>query len=230
MKRQLYTAEIIENLAAAGETTLILSRGDIVTPLARDRARELGLTLVWPEADDRALPAWSAAAQARATALTVVTPAARGENNDLESRVRQVVAQILGERIAPAPDARASAKRILHVDGRGVKLKSFPFTFPGPEIDVRQADVITGADGAAMTAGFMTLHQGQFPLTLIYDEIAYVIEGELHISSDGRVVVGLPGDVIFLPKGSHIQLATPSWAKFFYVTYPASSPGASNSR
>ncbi len=231
MKRELYTAEIIENLAAAGQTRLILDQGDIITPLAQDRARELGLTVVWPQQEDRDLPAWSAAAQARVHQSPAPSasepPSTSPAGDDLESKVRRAVANVLGQAVSSGPkaDARSQSHRVLHVDGRSVEMEPFPFNIRRPEMDVRLADVITSEDGAPMAAGFMTLHKGQFPWTLNYDEIEYVIEGELHIITEEGVTVGLPGDVIFIPKGSKIQFATPSWAKFLYVTYPADWAG-----
>jgi ethanolamine utilization protein EutQ len=142
---------------------------------------------------------------------------------DLENRVRRAVANALGQTISSGAmdDEHSQEPGVQHVDGRAVKMEPFPFNIRRPEMDVRLADVITSQDGSPIAAGFMTLHKGQFPWTLNYDEIEYVIEGELHIITPEKVVVGLPGDVIFIPKGSRIQFATPSWAKFLYVTYPA---------
>jgi ethanolamine utilization protein EutQ len=222
MKRELYTAEIIEKLALEdGQTILALGKGDIVTPLAQDRARELGLTLIWPEQDQRDLPAWSGAAQARVRQPQPRALAPSPATDDLENKVRRAVANALGEAISSSMENDARSHRVLHVDGRGVRMQPFPFNIRRPEMDVRLADVITSQDGAPMAAGFMTLHKGQFSWTLNYDELEYVIAGELHIITAEETIVGLPGDVIFIPKGSKIQFATPDWAKFLYVTYPA---------
>jgi ethanolamine utilization protein EutQ len=35
------------------------------------------------------------------------------------------------------------------------------------------------------------------------------------------VVIGNPGDIIYIPKGSDIFFGSPSYAKVFYVTFPA---------
>jgi len=219
--KQLFTAEIIERLVHEdGQTTLVLGQDDIVTPLAQDRARELGLTLVYPDDEDRALPAWSAAHRGpmdRAAARAPTSSSETGE--ELEARVRAAVLKVLGVG-PPTPPPRVPPKP-RHVDGRSVRLEPFPFDIGRPEMDVRLKDVITSEHGSPMAAGFMTLHKGQFPWHLDYDEIEYVVEGELHIITDQGTIVGLPGDVIFIPKGSDIQFATPSWAKFLYVTYPA---------
>jgi len=118
--------------------------------------------------------------------------------------------------------------RILHVSGvNTVELAPFPAELHRPEMDVRLLDVVTAEHGMPMAAGMMSLREGSFPWTLDYDEVEYVIEGELHITSAGQKAVGLPGDVIAVPKGSSITFGTPSWARFLYVTYPADWGGAS---
>ena len=121
----------------------------------------------------------------------------------------------------------ASPRRLVHVAGAAT-LPLDPFPFPGPprEMDVRTRDVVTSADGLPMAAGLMSLREGAFPWTLEYDEVEYVLEGELHIGCGEERVVGRPGDVIAVPRGSSITFATPSWARFLYVTYPADWGGA----
>ena len=64
MKRRLYTLAVIDHLATEeGQTALVLARSDILTPAAWDRARELGLTVVYGDDPASDLPAWSGAAQ-----------------------------------------------------------------------------------------------------------------------------------------------------------------------
>jgi ethanolamine utilization protein EutQ len=88
-------------------------------------------------------------------------------------------------------------------------------------MDVRTRDVVTGEHGVPMAAGLMSLREGSFPWTLDYDEVEYVLEGELHLTCGDQVVVARPGDVVAVPRGSSITFGTPSWARFLYVTYPA---------
>lgn len=100
-------------------------------------------------------------------------------------------------------------------------LKPFPVDLGRPEMHIRLADVITGATGSPMAAGFMTWEKGSFPWTLNYDEIDFVVDGQLEIRKGSQVVVGNPGDVIHIPKGSEIFFGSPSFARVFYVTFPA---------
>jgi ethanolamine utilization protein EutQ len=178
----VYTADDVLGLARAGTTELVVAPGDLVTPLARDVARDHGIRLVTGPA---AVP-------------EPARPPAHGR---------------------PAP--------LRHVAGvNTTTLGPFPVDLHRPEMDVRLLDVVTGEHGMPMAAGVMSLRQGSFPWTLDYDEVEYVIEGELHITTAEQKVVGRPGDVIAVPKGSSITFGTPSWAKFLYVTYPADWGGA----
>jgi ethanolamine utilization protein EutQ len=149
-----------------------------------------------------------------------VTPLARDVAHERGVRIveRDEVASL---RVGPgsAPDP---APRLRHVPGVGAMALT-PFPFPGPpaSMDVRTTDVVTAADGLPIGAGVMSLREGSFPWTLDYDEVEYVLEGELHLTCGDQMVVGRPGDVIAVPKGSSITFGTPSWARFLYVTYPA---------
>lgn len=241
MKRRVFSVNTIEQLAVEGQTRLVLSRADIVTAAARDRAIEIGIELIESDGLPSGVPLWSGAGQdlshrpligrrpdtqpapapPPAGAITVGRPPADGA---LEDKVRQIVARVLAQGAAGAAEAATTSppgRGVVHVDGRAVTMPPFPFEIRRPEMDVRLQDVITHEHGSPMAAGFMSLHKGSFPWTLDYDEIEYVIEGELHITTVQGVTIGRPGDVIYVPKGTTITFGTPSWARFLYVTFPA---------
>jgi ethanolamine utilization protein EutQ len=160
----------------------------------------------------------------------------RGASSDIlsEQTAQEMTRRGPKARVAVIPEvghAPISAPRrpqLRHVPSVStMALDPFPVELHRPEMDVRLRDVVTSADGLPMAAGVMSLRQGSFPWTLDYDEIEYVLEGELHITSGGEVGVGRPGDIIAVRKGSSITFGTPSWARFLYVTYPADWAGAS---
>lgn len=149
---------------------------------------------------------------------------------DLVTPLARDVAVERGVRIIPRAPAQGGVGRsqpggpapLRHVCGVNVMaLEPFPVELHRPEMDVRLLDVVTAEHGLPIAAGVMSLRAGSFPWTLDYDEVEYVIEGELHITTAEQQTVGHPGDVIAVPKGSSITFGTPSWAKFLYVTYPA---------
>jgi len=160
----------------------------------------------------------------------LLTPLARDVAGERGIRV-VFASQPVSDSGPPGPQrspTTATAPRLLHVpEVNTLELEPFPVDLHRPEMDVRLLDVVTAEHGMPMAAGMMSLREGSFPWTLDYDEVEYVIEGELHITSAGQKAVGLPGDVIAVPKGSSITFGTPSWARFLYVTYPADWGGAS---
>ena len=72
-----------------------------------------------------------------------------------------------------------------------------------------------------MGCGIMELDHTAFEWTLTYDEYDIVLEGVLEIEIDGRVLTAHPGEIIFIPKNSHIHFQTPTYTRYVYVTYPA---------
>jgi ethanolamine utilization protein EutQ len=216
MTKKLYTSIDIAKLVMDQKLeTLILNKGDLITPLARDTAKEMGLVIV-----DADLPSKSVSSIMDSKPSASVNPS----SSNLEDRVRKIVTSLLGEN--NISDNQVANKRpIVHVDGRGLTMPAFPFDLKRPEMDVRLEDVITAQHGSPMAAGFLSMHKGSFPWTLTYDEVQFVVEGELHIGTEHGVIVGKPGDVLYIPKNTAITFGTPNWAKFFYVTYPAEWSG-----
>ncbi len=155
----------------------------------------------------------------------LLTPLARDVAGERGVRITTRLPAQDGDDRVPAGPGRAQAggpAPLRHVPGVNVMpLDPFPVDLHRPEMDVRLLDVVTAQHGLPIAAGVLSLRAGSFPWTLDYDEVEYVIEGELHITTARQKVIGRPGDVIAVPKGSSITFGTPSWAKFLYVTYPA---------
>lgn len=99
-------------------------------------------------------------------------------------------------------------------------MKTEPFM--GRE-DVRLMDLATLEESPRMGAGMMELLRGaDFEWTLTYDEYDYVSSGVLEIVlDDGTVLTGRPGDVLYIPRNTHIHFRTPSEARYAYFVYPA---------
>lgn len=89
--------------------------------------------------------------------------------------------------------------------------------------DVRLKDIVTLKEAPRIGAGIMELFDGaNFEWTLTYDEFDYVIDGTLEILIDGgRKISGKKGDIILIPKNSHISFSTPDYARYAYFVYPA---------
>ena len=138
--------------------------------------------------------------------------------NISESLIRDIVERVLREAVE---SEKAPFEK--HVDPSGIigiktsTVKCEPFEQDG----VALKDLVTLEEAPRMGAGVMELDHTSFEWTLTYDEYDMVIEGELEIEIDGRIVRGGPGDIIYIPKGSHIHFQSPTFTRYAYFVYPA---------
>lgn len=196
--KRVIHSETIDREHAAGRRTIAAPVGSCVVTPA-----------AWSRARELGVTIDTAAANTTTTATTTKAPA-----------------------LPPVTDP-GSAQRSVDRSGivvvRGDSVRLGRFTGAGPGKQVGLTDLITAKDGAPMTAGMMSWrHEDSFAWSLDYDEIDYVLEGELHVVVDGRTVQAGVGDVVYLPKGSRIVFGTPSRVKVFYVTYPADWAAVAN--
>lgn len=139
--------------------------------------------------------------------------------NVSEEVIREIVKQVLSESAGSSPKADfvkiKDPSGILKIQTDTVKCE--PFEQEG----VALKDVVTLEEAPHMGCGIMELDHTSFEWTLTYDEYDMVIDGILEIEIDGRVLSAKPGEIIYIPKNSHIHFQTPSKARYAYFTYPA---------
>lgn len=138
-------------------------------------------------------------------------------NNELLARIVQGVVQELLKQAAGGDDfvKHVDPSGVIHVQSSTVKCERFE------QDGVALKDILTLEESPRMGAGIMELDHTSFEWTLDYDEFDYVIEGDLEIEINGNVVAGKPGDIIYIPKGSHIHFQTPNFTRYAYFVYPA---------
>jgi len=107
------------------------------------------------------------------------------------------------------------------IKGSEIKCERFPFDIGDAGKKVFTKDILTLEESPRLGAGFMEIYAVSFPWVLKYDEVEYVIEGVLNISTKGKKITATAGDVVFIPKDTEIEFSSPSRARFLYVTYPA---------
>jgi ethanolamine utilization protein EutQ len=241
--KKLISAETIRQTHAAGKGRIEVKLPEtIVTAEARTLAEQLGVKLVEAVAAVPVKLAEGAACcsgsvkcdepggdeiAAIRAAIVARLPAGCVSDQVIEQLIRKAIderrtganPQISSGNCNAGFKSESLACGIKHVQGGSVQFGRFDGAGAGSQVGL--TDVITASDHSSMAAGYMTWSNCFFPWTLTYDEIDIVIEGELHIRSEGKKVVGKPGDVIFIPKGSAIEFGTPSSVRFLYVTYPA---------
>ena len=136
------------------------------------------------------------------------------EKDKLESIIREVLGEMLTE-----TDKTHGVKKIA-LPTVSVRDKDRMDTGK-PEDIVYTRDLFTLDESPRLGCGLMEMEKTTFDWTLTYDEIDYVIDGELSVVIDGETVTAGPGEIILIPKGSSIQFSVKDKARFIYVVYPA---------
>lgn len=133
-----------------------------------------------------------------------------------EDLIREIVRRVMAQAGDPVKQRDIGGAMLIHT----ASVETEPFE---GRSDVRLRDLTTLEEAPRMGAGLMELLDGaDFEWTLTYDEYDYVMEGTLEIVLDsGTVLVGQPGDVLYIPKDTHIHFRTPQKARYVYFVYPA---------
>lgn len=139
--------------------------------------------------------------------------------NITEDLIREIVKQVLVESQPKSCEEEFEKIKdpsgIIKIGTHSVKCERFE------QDGVALKDVVTLEEAPRMGCGVMELDHSSLEWTLTYDEYDICLEGVLEIEIDGRVLTANPGEIIYIPKNSHIHFQTPSYAKYVYVTYPA---------
>lgn len=231
--KKLITAVDIKERAAKGDLNLVIDRQTIITPSARDAAREFGVNLLLKE--QTALQKSSVSGNTTETGVigqdgapkaeTLVEQICRqvAENcpdtNLVALVVKEVLAHMNAWQTPPQPLVERDAAGLRLVRGRSVICKPFDTGKPGDHVSL--LDLLPVKESPRMAAGFITMEKSSFEWELRYDEYDYIIEGTLEITVNGNTYRGEAGDVFYIPRGSKIIFGCPDKVKFFYVTYPA---------
>lgn len=235
--KTLISARVVRDRHAEGQTQIEASPGvAIVTPEARSIAAELGVALIdtgqlsvaeslTPQATSSQQVTGKALRQAIRVQVQAQLPAGQMSDSELDRVIDKVLREEQRHGLCEQPETQQKKHYqyqaiggIKRIDADSIDFGSFSGADDGA---VGVADVITPSDNSSMTAGYMTWNQCFFPWDLAHDEINVVLEGELHIRSDGQELICRAGDAVFIPKGSQLEVGTPTSTRFLYVTHPS---------
>jgi len=136
-----------------------------------------------------------------------------------EQIISQVIAKVIAEmQSSGTVRCRDEKSGVMSIDSSKVVMEPFDTGRPGDRVWLK--DVITSKENKNLAAGYMKIEQTEFPWTLNYDEVDYIIEGQLTIKINGKEIVAKAGDMLLIPAGSSIVWSA-DYARFVYVTYPA---------
>lgn len=137
----------------------------------------------------------------------------------LEKLVRQIILEELGTESSTKKVSKAGVIS-LAVNQMDVRPEDRLDTGNAQD-QVYTRDLISLEESPRLGFGLMTMEDTTFSWHLDYDEVDFVIDGQLDINVGDEVMSAGPGQALFIPKGSDIQFSVKGKARFVYITYPA---------
>ena len=206
---------------SANSKTVCLSENSMLSPSAKDYAREKGLVIFIDGKQDPVIgvstgtnePSCQAEKPSQCWGSDAKPEAARDTGIDAK-----LLTEIIKKAILDHNKPICENPKAMKIEGDKVVMEPFTEAPAGQKIGM--TDVITEREGN-LGAGFMTFDHSELPWTLSYDEVDYVVEGEFTIKTNGTLYTMKPGDVFHIPKGTSVVFGSPSFCKVFYVVYPA---------
>ncbi|HYE69008.1 MAG TPA: cupin domain-containing protein [Anaerovoracaceae bacterium] len=209
---------------SANSKTVCLDENSVLSPSAKDYAREKGLVVYLRGNKDPIIGVSTGAEPACEAEKPVQSGSAdkKAASGDIISIDRNMLEAIITKAIREHDKQNnkpiCENPKVMKIDGDKVVMEPFPEAPAGQKVCL--TDVITEREGS-LGAGFMTFENAELPWTLEYDEVDYVVEGEFTIETGGKLYSMKQGDVFHIPKGTSVVFGSPSFGKVFYSVYPA---------
>ncbi|NLT94400.1 MAG: DUF861 domain-containing protein [Clostridia bacterium] len=212
--KKLVCAEVVKAAAEKGQKTISLECNTLITPAARDLAKELGVEFV----------TGSSAGEKGRCQNNVFQKNETLKNIDRDL-IYQIVKVILSNNLLQNAADLPSYKPFC-IDGdpesglkivRGRTVKFAPL-YPGDTNKKVACCDVAKEENGQMRAGFLTMEKSCFDGDLGNDEINVILEGSMSVNINGNTFEVCQGDVLLIPKGSKVTRSSSGYVKLFYVT------------
>ncbi|WP_088189619.1 cupin domain-containing protein [Desulfosporosinus sp. FKA] len=219
--KKLVCADEVKAAAAKGQKIFCVEGNAIITPSARDMAKDLGI-----EFTEGSVPA----VDHSCNVSEMQKDTSRGTEIDRDF-IYQVVKAVLMNKVLQNSSLSVPVTPFLSesepksglkiVRGRTVNFETFDTGNSSSNVAYRE---VVSQHDSQMSAGFLTIEKSSFDWELCYEEIDIILEGSLSLTINNKTYEACQGDVLFIPKGSKVTWSSTGYVKLFYVTYPANWP------
>lgn len=206
--RDLVTAADVKKWADGQEKTVHIAANTIITPAARDAARDYGIELIEGAA------AQTGPRCAANSASPVAEPTPAGVSQAFIAQVVEEVIAALGQG-RPRPPAEREA------DPSGLRLVRSGAGWDAGTNKVKIKPLFDSGDSPNLAAGLLALEGAAPPQEKRGSEVHYLLEGTVAYTVGGREYVARAGDAVLLPANTEVSVAAAGRAKLFFVVYPA---------
>lgn len=143
------------------------------------------------------------------------------EMNISEDLISQIVKEVMESLLTEDQQQKKPSEpdRVKLIRGDRVVYETFDTGNPADQVTFKE--ILTIEECPNMATGFLKIEKSSFDWYLGYDELDYIIEGTLEITYNHKTYSGHAGDVLFIPKETHVTFSSPDHCKFFFAAYPA---------
>lgn len=214
--KKVICAKDIEALVKAGQKTLYVDAGTLLTPSAKDAVKAAHIEIV-EGANPEAAPPASCGQPSCASDLGLSSETIY---QALKAMMEKGMLQEVMDAVAPADpySCETHSSGIKLVRGDSVRPEPLDVGVEGAKVCYRE---LLGKSEAQTSSGILIIEDSRFDWELAYEETDFVIQGTMTVTVDGQTFTAKAGDMIFLPKGSKVVMGSPDRARIFYTTYPA---------
>lgn len=237
--KKLITAEEVRQ-CKKNSNVIYIDSNTLITPGAKDIASELGVEIRYCKAKEKAEDKAAAKGNAKKEDKDIssknierlVKEKLQGTavSDDLVSQiVREVMKAVTAANAAPPQIVKEyDPSGIRLVRGGSVAMERFETGAATDKIGIRE--VLNIKECPNLATGFMEFDHSSLDWTLGYDELDYIVEGNMDITVNGKTYHGHAGDIFFIPMNTSITFGTPDYCKFFFTAYPANWQELSNKK
>ncbi|MDQ7095276.1 cupin domain-containing protein [Desulfosporosinus sp. PR] len=211
--KTLITAADVKKMTEKHETTFLVQTDSIITPLAKDTARDQGIQFIVDSAP-------SLVQNELNSPCNPVDPV-EIPSSPLDPAT---IAKIVGEVMFRLNPWKLSSQLVKEVDSCGLRLvKGNSVVLENYDTgdssgNVKIKELFNSRESSTISAGFMTFAASSYSTLIKHDEFNYIIEGTLACKVNGKTYLGEPGDTLFLPAGTNPTFSTSSNVKLLYVS------------
>lgn len=217
MMKKLISLNDIKDAVSSGKNKIYTDEDTIITPSARDDAREKGIEIIRGiEPGQATLDSVDGIVK---NACSRVSSGKGAIDIDLIYRIVEQILNESGSCVSGGPRKEKDPNGFMLVHGDSVVCEKF--NAGGAKADVCLKDIVNSKESPHMGAGFMEIKNSELRWVLKYEEFEYIVDGEIGITLNGRTYKGKKGDVFYIPRDSEIIWKTEGYARLFYTTYPA---------
>lgn len=109
---------------------------------------------------------------------------------------------------------RTSPARVFHAADR----RLIPAVTPTGTTEI--AREVNAGISRSMGAGIECIENTTIDWTVSYDEVLFIHEGRLQVEFDDAAHDCGPGDIVWLPEGTHLRYVATGRVRYFYAVWP----------